>query len=96
MSYQSSESQLEGSRPPFVGGSASPFIDEGDGFTGERERVSLLLRLVAHAGGYKTVVGARNTVHVAVECQMHGEVVLPSSRRIDVGTCKDCLMPRGM
>ena len=32
----------------FVGGSASPFIDEGDGFTGERERVRMLLSLVAH------------------------------------------------
>ena len=33
----------------FVGGSASPFIDEEDGFTGERERVRMLLSLVAHA-----------------------------------------------
>ena len=33
----------------FVGGNASPFIDEGDGFTGERERVRMLLSLVAHA-----------------------------------------------
>ena len=33
----------------FVGESASPFIDEGDGFTGERERVWMLLSLVAHA-----------------------------------------------
>ena len=33
----------------FVRGSASPFIDEGDGFTGERERVRMLLSLVAHA-----------------------------------------------
>ena len=32
-----------------VGGSASPFIDEGDGFTGERERVRMFLSLVAHA-----------------------------------------------
>ena len=32
-----------------VGGSASPFIDEGDGFTGERERVWMFLSLVAHA-----------------------------------------------
>ena len=32
----------------FVGGSASPFIDEVDGFTGERERVRMLLSLVAH------------------------------------------------
>ena len=48
MSYRSSESQLE-EVDPFVGGSASPFIDEGDGFTGERERVWMLLSLVAHA-----------------------------------------------
>ena len=33
---------------PFVGGSASPFIDKGDGFTGERERVWMFLSLVAH------------------------------------------------
>ena len=33
----------------FVGGSASPFIDEGDDFTCERERVRMLLSLVAHA-----------------------------------------------
>ena len=34
----------------FVGGSASPFIDRGGGFTGERERVPMFLSLVAHAG----------------------------------------------
>ena len=33
--------------------SASPFIDEGNGLTSERERVRMLLSLVAHAGGYK-------------------------------------------
>ena len=48
MSYQSSESQLE-EVDLLVGGSASPFIDEGDGFTGERERVRMLLSLVALA-----------------------------------------------
>ena len=47
MSYRSSESQLE-EVDLFVGGSASPFIEEGDGFTGERERVRMLLSLVAH------------------------------------------------
>ena len=31
-----------------IGGSASHFIDEGDGFTGERERARMLLSLVAH------------------------------------------------
>ena len=56
-----------------LGESASPFIDEGDGFTSERERVRMLLKLVAHAGGYRTMVGAHNTVG----CQMHmgGSVV---------------------
>ena len=51
----------------FLGGSASPFIDEGDGLTSERERVRMLLSLVAHVGGYRMMVGAHNTV----ECQMH-------------------------
>ena len=51
--------------------SVSPFIDEGDGFTSEREGVRMLLSLVAHAGGYRTMVGAHNTVDVTVECQMH-------------------------
>ena len=50
-----------------MGESASPFIDEGDGLTSERERVHMLLSLVAHAGGYKTMVGAHNTI----ECQRH-------------------------
>ena len=52
----------------FVGGSASPFIDEGDGFTGERERVWMLLSLVAHADEDWIMVGAHNTIHVTVEC----------------------------
>ena len=42
--------------------SASPFIDEGDGLTSERERVHMLLSLDAHASGYKMMVGAHNTV----------------------------------
>ena len=41
----------------YVGGSASPFIDKGDGFTSERVRVRMLLNFVAHAGGYKIMVG---------------------------------------
>ena len=57
--------------PPFVGGSASPFIDEGGGFTGERERVRLLLSLVAHADLDRIMVGTCNTVDVTVECQVH-------------------------
>ena len=47
--------------------SASPFIDEGDGLTSERERVRMSLSLVAHTSGYEMMVGAHNTV----ECQMH-------------------------
>ena len=54
-----------------VGGSASPFIDEGDGFTGERERVRMLLSLVAHVDEDWIMVGAHNTVDVTVECQVH-------------------------
>ena len=59
-------------RPP-VGGSASPFIDEGDGFTGERERVRMLLSLVVHADEDWIMVGAHNTIDVTVECQVHVE-----------------------
>ena len=57
-----------------LGESTSPFIDEGDGLTNERERVRMLLSLVAHADGYRRMVGAHNTVGY----QMHvgGYVVL--------------------
>ena len=54
-----------------LGESASPFIDEGDGFTSERERVRTFLNLVAHADGDGTMVGAHNTVDVTVEYQVH-------------------------
>ena len=47
--------------------SASPFIDDGDGLTSERERIHMLLSLASHAGGYKIMVDAHNTVG----CQMH-------------------------
>ena len=50
-----------------LGESASPFIDEGDGLTSERGRVRMLLSLVAHADGYRMMVGAHNTVG----CQMY-------------------------
>ena len=50
-----------------LGESASPFIDEGDGLTSERERVRMLLILVAHTGGYRMMIGTHNTV----EYQMH-------------------------
>ena len=52
-----------------LGESTSPFIDEGDGLTSERERVRMILSLVAHADGYRIMVGAHNTD----ECQMHVE-----------------------
>ena len=54
-------------QPSLLGESASSFIDEGDGLSSERERVRMLLSLVAHVGGYKMMVGAHNTVG----CQMH-------------------------
>ena len=47
-----------------LGESASPFIDEGDSLTRERERVRMLLSLVAHAVGYEMMVGAHNTAYV--------------------------------
>ena len=54
--------------------SASPFIDEGDDLTSEREGVCVFLSLATHTGGYRMTVGAHNTV----EFQMHvgGCVVL--------------------
>ena len=70
MSYRSSESELEEVDLSFVGGSASPFIDKGGGFTSERERVRMFLSLVAYADKDWIMVGAPNTVDVAVECQM--------------------------
>ena len=42
--------------------SVSPFIDEDDSFTSEREGVRSLLSLAAHADGYKTMVDAHNTI----------------------------------
>ena len=60
--------------------SASPFIDEGDGLTSERERVCMLLSLATHVGGYRMMIDAHNTV----ECQMHvggGVVFFGHARR---------------
>ena len=45
-----------------LGESTSLVIDEGDGLISERERVHMLLSLVAHAGGYRRMVGAHNTI----------------------------------
>ena len=62
-------------RLSFIGGSASPFIDKRDGFTSERVRVRMLLGSVAHAGGYKIMVCAYNTVDC--HCRMsdsHGRL----------------------
>ena len=42
--------------------SASPFIDEGDGVISERERVRMLLSLVAHVGRYRVMVGTHNII----------------------------------
>ena len=83
---------LESLESILLGESASPFIDEGDGHTSEREGVCLLLSLVSHTGGYRMMVGAYNTVG----CQMHmgGSIVL-----FGYGRCRYLhilLMPRGM
>ena len=90
MSYQSSESELE--EVDLVGGSASPFIDEGDGFTGERVR--MFLSFVAHANEDWIMVGAHNTVDFTVECQVHVGGCVSSSGRVDIGTCKILLAQR--
>ena len=79
-----------------VGGSASPFIDEGDGFTSERGRVRMLLSLVTHADGYKIMVGAHTLLMLLFECQMHvggGVVFFGYGRRRYLHIL---LMPRGM
>ena len=62
-----------------VRGKAIPFIDEGDGLTSERERVCMLLSLVAHAGRYRMMVGAHNTVDVLLSVRRMWEVVLSTS-----------------
>ena len=65
------------------GESASPFIDEGDGFTRGRERVRKLLSIAAHVVEYEEIVGAHNTVNV--RCMW--EVPSSSSGMADVGAC---------
>ena len=83
-------------RASFVGGSASPFIDKRDGFTSERVRVRMLLGSVAHAGGYKIMVGAYNTVDVTVECKMHMGGGAAFFRNGRCRYLQILLMPRGM
>ena len=75
-----------------LGESASPFIDEGDSLISERERVRMLLSLVVHAGRYRMMVGAHDTV----ECQMHvgGLCCLLQVWQTSVPTT--LLIPRGM
>jgi hypothetical protein len=60
------ELSLDDLVPPPIGGSASPFIEEGDGFTGERERVRMFLSLIAHADEDWIMEGAHNTVDVTI------------------------------
>ena len=72
------------------------FIDKGDGFTSERVRVHMLLSFVAHAGGYKIMVGAHNTVDVTVECQMHMGGCAAFFRNDRCRYLQILLMPRGM
>ena len=70
-----------------LGESASPFIDEGDGLTSERERVRMLLSLVAHASGYRIMVGAHNTVG----CRLYvGGYIILFPAMADVGTYIYC------
>ena len=83
-------------RDPLVGGSASPFIDKRDGFTSERVRVRMLLGSIAHADGYKIMVGAYNTVDVTVECQMHMGGCVAFFRNGGCRYPQILLMPRGM
>ena len=75
-----------------LGESASPFIDKGDGITSERERVRVLLSLVAHAGGYRMMVGAHNTI----ECQMHVGGLCCLLWVWQTSTPATLLIPRGM
>ena len=66
-----------------LGESASPFIDEGNGLTSERERVQMLLSFVAHTDGYRMMVGAQTLLDV--RCTW--EVASSCSGMADVGTC---------
>ena len=67
----------------FLGGGASPFIDEGDGLTSERERVCMLLNLIAHASRNRMMVGTHNTIDVG--CTW--EVTSSCLGMADIGIC---------
>ena len=56
------------------------------------ERVHMLLSLVAHAGGYRMMVGAYNTV----ECQMHVGGLCCLLRVWQTSAPATLLVPRGM
>ena len=63
----------------FVGGSASPFIDKGSGFTGEGESTDVSKSYCPRRMRVVMMVGTHNTVDVAVEYQVHMGVALASS-----------------
>ena len=65
---------LEGAHPLF--------IDKGDGFTGERDRVRMFLSLVAHADEGSDDGRRHNTVDVTVECQVHMEGCVGFFRKV--------------
>ena len=76
----------------FLGENASPFIDEGDGLTSERERVRMLLSLVAHAGGYKMMEAPTTLLDVRYTWEV-------TSSLLGYGRCRYLhilLVPRGM
>ena len=56
----------------------------------------MLLGSVAHAGGYKIMVGAYNTVDVTIECHMHMEGYVAFFRNGRCRYLQILLMPRGM
>ena len=56
----------------------------------------MLLGFVAHAGGYKLMVGTHNTVDVTVECQMHMGGCVAFFRNGRCRRLQILLMPRGM
>ena len=56
----------------------------------------MLLSFVAHAGGYKIMVGAHNTVDVTVECQMHVGGYVAFFRNGRCQYLQILLMPRGI
>ena len=62
------ESESERSVCPLLGEGASPFIDEGDGLTSERESVCVCyLVLLPMSSGTRRFVSAHNTI----DAQMH-------------------------